>query len=188
MTLQQNQPQQKYKNPVENLEKPGKGYSIAQDIEAQKAQFEQQISQDPEFAPKGPVNPEFKDVFTYLDHSENKEVPEKIQEIQATIAEIRATVEDIKRKSDGVNAEVEAIEKAAMQSIGKKPGVYHVRYLELLLSFLQGVKAKVGEAKTWLMAIQSKRAKRGSAFAVRSKKQGTQYSLSQELSTARNVQ
>ena len=75
-----------------------------------------------------------------------------------------------------------------MQSIGKKPGVYHVRYLELLLSFLQGVKAKVGEAKTWLMAIQSKRAKRGSAFAVRSKKQGTQYSLSQELSTARNVQ
>jgi tRNA(Ser,Leu) C12 N-acetylase TAN1 len=36
--------------------------------------------------------------------------------------------------------------------------------------------------------MQSKKAKRGSAFAVNTKKKGTQYSQSQELSSARNVQ
>jgi len=34
----------------------------------------------------------------------------------------------------------------------------------------------------------SKKKKRGSLFAVRSKKAGTQYSMSQELSNARSVQ
>ena len=47
---------------------------------------------------------------------------------------------------------------------------------------------KTGESRTWMQALMSKKAKRGSAFAARSKKQGTAYSMSQELSNSRNVQ
>jgi len=83
--------------------------------------------------------------------------------------------------------EVVEVEKHAIQSLPEKPGVYHVRFLELLSSFLQGLTTKVSEAKNWMAAMHTKKAKRGSLFAVRSKKQGTQYSLSQELQSARSV-
>jgi len=39
-----------------------------------------------------------------------------------------------------------------------------------------------------MQALMSKKQKRGSAFGSRSKKQGTAYSMSQELSNSRSVQ
>ena len=135
------------------------------------------------------ANPEFtQTIFDLSTHKEVVERPRQIMEIQQLVEEIRREVKEIKAKSEGLNAEVEQIEKVTLQSLPDKPGIYHIRYLEIVLSFLRGLKTKVGEAKTWLMAMQSKRAKRGSAFMTNTKKKGTQYSLSQELSTARNVQ
>ncbi|MCX6732754.1 MAG: DUF5660 domain-containing protein, partial [Candidatus Roizmanbacteria bacterium] len=64
----------------------------------------------------------------------------------------------------------------------------HVKFLEIVLQILRSVRAKVGESSTWMQALMSKKKKRGSLFASRSKKQGTAYSMSQELSNSRSIQ
>lgn len=177
-----------YKNPYERVQ-ASDGIAIAKDIEAQKAQFEAKLAQEKARESSNFANPEFtQTIFDLSRHQESVEKPKQIQEIQQLVEQIRQEVKTIKNQSEGLNAEVSQIEKVTLQALPDKVGVYHVRYLELILSFLQGLKAKVGEARTWLAAMQSKKAKRGSAFASNTKKKGTQYSQSQELSTARNVQ
>ena len=116
---------------------------------------------------------------------EQRTVPQQLKEISH---EIKKELTVLKQRSAELATEVSEIEKHTIQSLPDKPGIYHVRFMELLLSFLRNISAKVTEAKTWLSAMQSKRAKRGSAFVARSKKKGTQYSMSQELQTARSVQ
>lgn len=189
---------QSYVNPYETQARSGGPSSIAKDIEQQKQAYEQYIAaqensgnepqeaQSPE--KQGVINTEFKDVFDLTKHKEDVDRPKRIKEIQTLLQEIRAEIADLKRRSDGLNNEVEQVEKAALSSLPSESGIYHVHYLETMLQFLQGIKEKVGEARTWMQAMQSKKKKRGSAFASRSKKQGTQYSMSQELSAARNVQ
>ncbi|OGK38918.1 hypothetical protein A3F34_02100 [Candidatus Roizmanbacteria bacterium RIFCSPHIGHO2_12_FULL_44_10] len=167
-----------YKNPLETQS------------ESQQQAMEHYMRQE-QMGHKAPgvANPEFSNtVFTFHEHHESKDRHKKIENIQHLIEEVKHEAQEIRRHSEGVTAEVDNIEKIALQSLPDKPGVYHIRYLEMILSFLQGIKAKVGEAKTWLSAMQSKKAKRGSAFVTRSKKQGTAYSLSQEHQVARNVQ
>jgi len=181
------QSQSPYKNPYERAQ-ASDGAAIARDIELQRAQMEAKLAQE-RAKEQSFGNPEFtQTVFDLSQHKETIDRPKQITEIQQLVEQIRQEVKTIKAHSEGLNAEVEQIEKVTHQSLPDKIGVYHVRYLEIILSFLQGLKAKVGEARTWLSAMQSKKTKRGSAFAVQSKKKGTQFSQSQELSTARNVQ
>lgn len=176
-------PKQKplYQNPLETV-KTASDRALSQEqiemIMAQRSMLEQR-----EKAPMQPRRSEFT-VFSRSEHYETKVRP---QEIDQLVSEVRREVADIKRVNNTVLSEVEDIEKNTLQSIPEKPGIYHVRFLEMILLFLRGLKKKVGEASTWLEAMQSKRAKRGSAFSIRAKKKGTQYSMSQELQTARNV-
>src|SRR3989338_6514472 len=181
---------QNYLNPYESLAQTTSAADIAADIERQKREFDQRVAAEQatnEGESQGVANPEFKTVFHLNTHNETIERPQLINEIQAKIQEIQAEVKDLKAHSEGLTADIEQVERAALQALPEKPGVYHVRYLELLLQFLRGIKAKVGEARTWMAAMQSKKAKRGSAFVARSKKMGTQYSMSQELQASRNV-
>lgn len=134
-----------------------------------------------------PANAEYTTIFDRTTHIETYDKQDRIKELQTVISEIQVEIAAIKTQGSEISAEVAEIEKAAMESIPDKVGVYHVRYFEHILRFLKNIRTKVGEARTWLMAMQSKKAKRGSAFVQRSKKKGTQYSLSQELQTARNV-
>ncbi|OGK22902.1 hypothetical protein A3C24_03510 [Candidatus Roizmanbacteria bacterium RIFCSPHIGHO2_02_FULL_37_24] len=185
MSIQQNVKKGlKYKNPIESQVQSAPSSDIF-DFDLQKSIIEQEYRSHSQ--KEAQANPEFKTIFTFHEHYETKERHQKIKEMQQLIEQIRIEVKDIKSRSDSLTSEVENIEKITLQSLPERPGVYHIRYLELILSFLQGLKVKVGEAKTWLMAMQSKKAKRGSAFVVRSKKKGTQYSMSQELQAARNV-
>ncbi|MDO9027792.1 MAG: DUF5660 domain-containing protein, partial [Candidatus Roizmanbacteria bacterium] len=97
-------------------------------------------------------------------------------------------IEMIKRADASLLNDIRDVEKLTINDLPEKPGIYHIRFLELVLSILRTLRAKVGESKTWLQALMSKKKKRGSLFVVRSKKQGTQYSLSQELQSSRSVQ
>lgn len=178
---------QNYINPYESAVQSGSAATIARDIEQQRQAFEQQVAAQQEQEKLGVANPEFRTVFNLNTHTETVEKPLLINEIQSKINEIRHEVKSLKAQSQGLSAEVEQVERATLQALPEKPGVYHVEYLELLLQFLRGLKAKVGEARTWLSAMQSKKAKRGSAFVANSKKKGTQYSMSQELQASRNV-
>lgn len=124
-------------------------------------------------------------LFNYQSHHENVTVR---QEIKQLLEQIRQEVQYIKKADASLMNDVRDIEKFTMDTLSEKPGIYHVKFLEIVLRILQSIRMKVGESKTWMSALMSKKKKRGSLFASRSKKQGTAYSMSQELSNSRSVQ
>jgi len=124
-------------------------------------------------------------LFNYQSHHENVIVRDQVNKL---IEQIKQEVQYLKKADASLLNEVHDIEKFTMDTLSEKPGVYHIKFLEIVLRILQNVRSKVGEGRTWMQALMSKKQKRGSAFAARSKKQGTAYSMSQELSNSRNVQ
>lgn len=124
-------------------------------------------------------------VFSYQEYYETTLIKREIAQLTEMI---RKEIEAIKKSNASLLAEVKDVEKLAINELPEKPGIYHVRFLEIVLSLLRTLRAKVGESHTWLQAFISRKKKRGSLFAVRSKKQGTQYSLSQELQNTRSIQ
>ena len=124
-------------------------------------------------------------LFNYQSHHENVIVRDQIKNL---LEQIRQEVQYIKKADASLLNDVRDIEKFTMDTLSEKPGIYHVKFLEIVLQILRTMRMKTGESRTWMQALMSKKAKRGSAFAARSKKQGTAYSMSQELSNSRNVQ
>ncbi|OGK08362.1 hypothetical protein A2767_04895 [Candidatus Roizmanbacteria bacterium RIFCSPHIGHO2_01_FULL_35_10] len=124
-------------------------------------------------------------IFNYQ-HYYEKEVVKK--EIRQLTEKIQEQIEMIKRADSSLMQEVKDIQNMTLESLPESPGIYHIRFFEIILGILKTIRAKIGESRTWLQAMVSKKKKRGSLFAVRSKKAGTQYSMSQELSNARSVQ
>lgn len=130
-----------------------------------------------------PIRNEFT-IFSHTRDQESRLIP---QEISKLTAEIRHEIQQLKKTQKSLSREIVQIEKQTIQSMPDKPGIYHVRFLEIILSFLRALISKTNESRTWLAAMQTKRKKRGSLFAQRKKKLGTQYSLSQELHASRNT-
>lgn len=124
-------------------------------------------------------------IFNYQ-HYYEKEVVKK--EIRQLTEMVKKELEMIKKADTALLNEVKDIQNMTLESLPDKPGIYHIRFFEIILSILKTLRAKIGESRTWLSAMVSKKKKRGSLFAARSKKAGTQYSMSQELSNARSVQ
>jgi hypothetical protein len=124
---------------------------------------------------------EFKRLYDFNAEQEKRTMKELMKKIDQEI-------EAIKRANSALAAEVKDIEKLTITSANEKPGIYHIRFLELMLSFLQSLRSKISESSTWLQAMQSKKKKRGSLFASLSKKRGTQYSMSEEIKMTRSVQ
>ena len=127
---------------------------------------------------------EFK-LFNYGEYYENELVKRQIKELSELI---KKEVEMIKKADASLLNEVKDIHNLTLDALPNKVGIYHVRFLEIVLNILRTLRQKIGESRTWLQALMSKKKKRGSLFMARSKKQGTQYSLSQEISNARSVQ
>ena len=123
-------------------------------------------------------------LFSYQKIEEDRQ----IAEIKELIKRIKQEVEMIKKADRALSSEVKDIEKITFESLPERSCIYHVRVLEVFLRVLQNIRLKIGESKTWMEALMTKKAKRGSLFASRAQKKGTQYSLSQEISTARSVQ
>ena len=124
-------------------------------------------------------------VFTYSNYYETEIVK---REIKNLTEQVRREIEHLKNTEKNLLNEVQDISKLTVESLPEKPGIYHIRFLELVLSILRTLRLKINESRTWMQAMVSKRKKRGSLFATRSKKMGTQYSMSQELSNARSIQ
>ena len=145
--------------------------------------MEQLIAQQEKGADK-PAKKE-SSIFSYNEYHEREIVRRQITEITD---QIKKEVVALKNTESALMQEVKDIEKEVINPLPEKPGVYHIRFLELILNMVRTIRLKMGESRTWLDAMTSKRKKRGSLFAARSKKMGTQYSLSQELQTSRSVQ
>ncbi len=122
-------------------------------------------------------------LFSFREQKERQE----IQQIKELLKQIREEIKAIKKTDEAFMNEVNDIEKLTLET-DPKAGIYHIRFLEVMLKFLHSFRVKLGESRTWLGVLTSKKGKRGSLFAKRTKEQGTQYMLSQELSNARSVQ
>lgn len=144
-----------------------------------------------EYAPRehtkkneGPQRKEFT-VFSGLEHKEKVQIKHEIEQLQQEIKQMQKI---IKNADAALSMEMNDIEKVALNDVTESIGIYHVRFMETILQILRTLREKISESNTWLTAMTSKKKKRGSLFAARTKKQGTQYSLSQEISNARSVQ
>jgi hypothetical protein len=124
-------------------------------------------------------------LFSYQEYYEKELIKKQIKELTELI---RREIEAIKKTNKALLNEVKDIQNIVLNQDVEKPGIYHVRFLETVLGLLRVARAKVNESGTWLQAMTNKRKKRGSAFAVISKKKGTQFSLSTELQSARSIQ
>lgn len=124
-------------------------------------------------------------IFNYQEYYESKIIKDQIKQLTESI---KREVALVKKADKSLMGEINDISKLTLDSLPEKTGIYHVRFLEIILSLLQTIRAKIGESRTWLTAMVSKKKKRGSLFASLSKKKGTQYSLSQEMSSARSIQ
>jgi len=134
---------------------------------------------------KSTLTPKGESVFNYQSYYEKELVKRQIKEL---VAQIKKEIELIKKAEKSVNAEIKDIEKITVESLPTKPGIYHIRFLEIILRILKTLREKISDSGTWLSAMVSRKKKRGSLFLALSKKKGTQYSLSQELASSRSIQ
>ncbi len=123
-----------------------------------------------------------KSIFNFRNYHEKEIVT---REIQALTNEIKKAVVVVKHESSEL---IKDAEKLSIEGVSENPGVYHQRFLEVILNLLQALRAKIGESRTWMQAMISKKKKRGSLFVARTKEKGTQYSLSDEQKITRSVQ
>jgi hypothetical protein len=190
-------------NPIESLRElsSGMGKSTIDALQTMGSGMIDQLLGITEATPSNPEQDQIKQIedlqkekkslkkeanlFNYQNHHENVVVRDQIKNL---LEQIRQEVQYIKKADASLLNDVRDIEKFTMDTLSEKPGVYHVKFLEIILRILQSVRMKVGESRTWMSALMSKKKKRGSAFAARSKKQGTAYSMSQELTNSRSVQ
>jgi len=170
------------KNPLETLRDLGAGDDFFGSLD--KAQESKKSEANNEVAKTANKKKEFK-LFDYQQYSETTLIKKQINELTELI---RKEIDMLKRENSSLLSEVRDVEKLTIDSLPEKPGIYHVRFLEVVLSMIRHLRAKVGESKTWMNALITKKKKRGSLFSSRSKNKGTQYSLSQELQSARSVQ
>lgn len=178
-----------YKNPLEALKDIGKGTArktmdqIMRQYDNEEFDYMEQYEERREQPAR--IRTEKKTVFNVAEHRESEQ---SRRQIEALMKEIKEEINAIKRSDESLLSQVKDVEKMTIDSLPSKPGIYHVRFLEVVLSMLRTLRLKIGESKTWLEALMTKKQKRGSLFAHLSKKKGTQYSLSTEIQTARSVQ
>ena len=126
----------------------------------------------------------FQKEFTLFNYHEDIFVKKRVEKL---MIEVRQEIEALQKANQSFEAKIKEIEKIALQPLPKNPGIYHIRFFEIILKILKSMRAKIGESRTWLEALSSKKKKRGSLFAFRAKKKGTQYSLSEELKLTRQT-
>ena len=97
------------------------------------------------------------------------------QEIEVRMQEILIEIKQLTKSSKQLEktVQVEAIEQGMHD-----PGVYHVGFLEKILSTLRDARASVEDSLAWFNALRSKKASR--QYGVLAKKQGTSFTLSSE--------
>jgi hypothetical protein len=124
-------------------------------------------------------------VFRRVEHFESKERPHEIEYLHKQIVQ---EIKEIKAANAALLSEVNDIDNITVENMKNREGIYYIRFLEVIISILKTLRMKINESRTWLGAANGRAKKRGAAFGARTKKHGTSFSLSQELSTARSVQ
>ncbi len=167
--------------------KPAAKTSESQRDIKNRKEMEEQIKDRVEQTRSAKISSERRNItiFSFTEYRENVLVKRRIE---ALITEIRKEVEQFRQTTSAISTEIEEIAKTTLSPLPEKVGVYHIRFLEFLLSLIKNLRAKTADSKSWLEALVTRKKKRGSLFAAFAKKKGTQYSLSEELKLTRSTQ
>ncbi|MCA9372271.1 hypothetical protein KC726_05245 [Candidatus Woesebacteria bacterium] len=134
------------------------------------------------------INGERGNLFSYRMIEEDRQ----IEAISQRIGEIKQQTKAIRRADKQFMGEVNRIDKVVNQiNPSEENNEYTIHFLDLIIDTLKHILKRVqdlGKSNTWMEAMMTKKSKRGSLFAARSKKKGTQYSMSKELSLTRQTQ
>lgn len=145
---------------------------------------EQGVGQEknPHHSEKKPAkHKEKKTIWTFQQEQEQRTIRELVDQI-------RQQVKLLDKEDKAFMREVKDIEKLTIDEMPEGSiGIYHVRFLELVVSLLRQIRLKVQESRTWLHAYATKKAKRGAAYSARKNKMGSQYAMSEELKITRNA-
>jgi hypothetical protein len=107
---------------------------------------------------------------------------ENSQEIQVKMHEILLEIKKLSESSVEMKEQVEII---SMEQTAEDPGIYHVNFLENMLSKIRDLRENAEDALAWFSALRGKKAARG--YRSMAKKHGTSFTLSSERQVSTQV-
>lgn len=119
-----------------------------------------------------------------------KREQEEQRQLDEVYKELEQEIKKYEAQQQKMDENIEKLKKLiiAERTNKYKKGKYAFTVAEIGRMIMKTALISISESNNWLEAVTTKRKKRGSLFAARSKKQGTQYSMSQEISITRSVQ
>ena len=108
-------------------------------------------------------------------HAGKRASTENSQEMQVKVQEILIEIKKLSQSSKELKQEVEII---SMEQTMENPGVYHVSYLEKMLTYIRDIRLNVEDSLAWFSSLRSKKASR--QYGKMAKKHGTTFTLSGE--------
>jgi len=128
-----------------------------------------EFSKLPEKAPT--IQPRTTESYRPVPHTESTEIKQKIESIRLELKALSQSIKSLRQE----------ISKSVME-VPVDPGIYHLNFFEHLRTYLQAMKEQVDDSRTWLMASNNRKAKKG--YWGQFKKHGTSFGLSNERSIA----
>lgn len=107
---------------------------------------------------------------------------ETSQETKIKIQEILIEIKSLSNSSAQLQKQVEVV---SMEQMGENPGIYHLNFLEQMLSFIHDLRLNVEDSLAWFGALNSKKAAR--QYGAMAKKHGTSFTLNNERQVATSV-
>jgi hypothetical protein len=104
------------------------------------------------------------------------------QEIQIKMQEILIEIKKLSESSAELQEKVEVI---TVEQTAGNPGVYHLNFVEQMLSFIHELRMNVDDSLAWFGALRSKKAAR--QYGSMAKKHGTSFTLNNERQVATQV-
>ena len=117
------------------------------------------------------VQPRRLETYRVIARSDEMEVKQKIESIRAELKALSQSIKSLRQE----------ITKTVME-VPVDPGIYHMNFFDHLRSYLVAMKQEVDDSRTWLMAFNTKKAKKGYWGMV--KKHGTSFGMSNERAIA----
>lgn len=119
-----------------------------------------------------------------------KREQEEQRQLDEVYKELEQEIKRYEMQQQKMDENIEKLKKLiiAERTTKYKKGKYAFTVAEIGRMIMKTALINLSDSNNWLEAVITKRKKRGSLFAARSKKQGTQYSMSQEISISRSVQ
>ena len=112
------------------------------------------------------------ELFSFAERRETLQTTEQIKKL---VVMIKEEVKKIEAQNKMMITETARI---TVEQMPDKPGIYHIRFFEWLLSLLTDIRKKVTESASWLSIAQGKKQKKG--YWGMAKKKGTSFTLSGE--------